>query len=126
MQSIQCGGSSFLLRYFSILFCLISFWCLSFQVQLFAAPYLIGGQTLGLHTVGRGGIAPRKALPIHHDLTFSLAQHPSAFICTFLSLDYLMSSGVANDPLFLCGPFIAKYSFCNFFVRFLNLLLNKI
>ena len=84
------------------------------------------GQTLGLHTIGRGGIAPRKMLPVHHDLTFSLAQHPSALICSFLSSDYLMSSGVANDPLFLCGPFIAKYSFCNFFVRFLNLLLNKI
>ena len=60
MQSIQYDGSSFLLRYFSILFCLISFWCLSFQAQLSVDLYLMGGLTLGLHIVGcRGRLATK-------------------------------------------------------------------
>ena len=100
MQSIQCGGSSFLPRYFSILYCLISFLCLSFQARLPATQYLMGGRTLGLYTVGRGGIAPRITSPAHHDLTFSSAQYLSAFIYTCLS------SGTAHGSVSLSRPFI--------------------
>jgi len=58
MQSIQCGSSSFLLKYFSILFCLIFFWCLSFQARLPATQFLMGGHILGLHSISWVGIAP--------------------------------------------------------------------
>ena len=106
MQSNQCGGSNFLLRYFSLLFCLISFCRLSIQARFPTTHYLMGSWTLGLRTVGQGGIAPRTTSFTHHVLTSSSTQYLSAFICTGLSSSYLMSSGVTYGPIFSFWPFI--------------------
>jgi len=80
MQNIQCGGSSFLLIYFSILFCLISFWYLSFQAQLFVDPYLMGGRTLGLHIVGCWGCLAIKAEIVEMSPKLSLGSLNSSII----------------------------------------------
>ena len=44
----------------------------------------MGSRTLGLRTVGQGGIAPRTTSPTHHVLTSSSAQYLSpsfALVC---------------------------------------------
>ena len=51
MQSIQCGGSSFLLRYFPTLFCLIPTWCLSMSVWLSVTLFLMKGRTYDLYSI---------------------------------------------------------------------------
>ena len=66
----------------------------------------MGSRTLGLHTVGRGGIAPRTTSLTYHVLTSSSAQYLFAFICTGLSSSYLMSSGATYGPIFSFRPFI--------------------
>ena len=68
------------------------------------------GRTLGLYTVGRGGIAPQITSLAHHDLTSFSAEYLSTFVCTCLSSSYLMSSGATHGPISLSGPFISTIS----------------
>ena len=74
VQSMQCSGSSFFLRYFSILCWLNPLWSLSFQARLPTTWYLIGGRTLGFHSIGWGRVAPRTTSSVHYDQTSSSAQ----------------------------------------------------
>ena len=74
VQSIQCGGSNFFLRYFSILCWFNPFPSLSFQARLPTTRYLMGGQTLDFHSIGRERVAPQTMSFIHYAHTSSLAQ----------------------------------------------------
>ena len=81
MQNIQCGGDSFFPRYFSILCWFTSLWSLSSQARLPTAQYLMGGQTLGFHSVGQGSVAPR---------TTSYLLQPYLFFNTIIYLPSLI------------------------------------
>ena len=113
MQSIQCDGSNFLLRYFSTLFCLILLWCLSLRACLSAAQYLMGGRPPNLHPTGQGGNVPETMSSAHHDLISSSAQYLSTFTYTSLSSGYLTSSGAAHGPIPIFGPFIPTMRMTN-------------
>ena len=120
MQSIQCGGSNFLLRYFPTLFYLILFWCLSLWAWWSIAQYLMGGWPPGLHPAGRGGNVPWTMSYAHHDLISSSAQYLFAFTCTSLSLSYLTFSGAAHGPIPIFGPFIPTIASQNSTLPFLG------
>ena len=74
VQSIPCGGSNFFLSYFSILCWLNPLRSLSFQARLPTTRYLMGGRTLGFHSIGRERVAPQTMSSVHYAHTSSLAQ----------------------------------------------------
>ena len=104
MQSIQCSGSSFLLKYFPTLFCLIFLWCLSLWAWLSTGQYLMGGWPPSLHPTSRGGNVPQTMSSARHDLISSSTQYLSTFTYTSLSSGYLTSSSTTHGPIPIFRP----------------------